>query len=202
MDMLGHMLQDPMHGVLAMLLLNGAQSTSQMFTDDTTFNLAGSKENIKRTMAMFHKFGATLGAKLNVTKFVVVCVLPTKKDWSWGEAEGSNGRKLYLACKILVINQVILASTWYLCSCLDLSGKIFKKLRQLIRNYLWVGNSEANARARVDCVPVILPISQGVLKSPKSSPAGQALLVKLIPRGLKLGWAPIESSYLLQGLKL
>lgn len=76
-DVLGHMLQDPTCGVLAMLLLNGAQSTSKMFTDDTTFYLAGSKENIKRTMAMFHKFGATLGAKLNLTKFVAICVLPT-----------------------------------------------------------------------------------------------------------------------------
>jgi hypothetical protein len=63
-DVLGHMLQDPTHWVLAMLLPNGAQSTSQMFTDETAFYLAGSKENMERTMAMLHKFGAASGAKL------------------------------------------------------------------------------------------------------------------------------------------
>ncbi len=63
-DVLRHMLQDPTHGVLVMFLPNGAQSTSQMFTDDTTFYLARSKENIERTMAMLHKFGVVSRAKL------------------------------------------------------------------------------------------------------------------------------------------
>jgi len=99
-DVLRHMLQDPMHGVLAMLLPNGTESTSQMLTNDTTFYLAGSKENIKRTMAMLHKFGAASGAKLNLTKYVAIWVLPMEKDWSWGEAEGLNGRKLFFAGKI------------------------------------------------------------------------------------------------------
>jgi hypothetical protein len=100
-----------------------------MFTDDTAFYLAGSKENMERTMTMLHKFGAASGAKLNLTKSVAVWVLPVEKDLSWGEAEGSNGRKLSLASRILVVNQVILASIWYLCSCPDLSGKVFKKIK-------------------------------------------------------------------------
>jgi hypothetical protein len=75
-----------------------------------------------------------------------------------------------------------------LCSCSDLSGKLFKKLKQLVKNYLWARNLEADAKARVHWVLVKLPISHRVRKSPKSSPARQALLVKLIPRGLELGW--------------
>jgi hypothetical protein len=63
-------------------------------------------------------------------------VLPVEKDWSWGEAEGSNGRKLSLASRILVVNQVILASIWYLCSCPDLSGKVFKKIKTASKKLL------------------------------------------------------------------
>jgi len=76
MDVLGHMLQDPTHGVLVMLLPNGAQSTSQMFTNDTAFYLARSKENIEKTMAMFHKFGVVSRAKLNLTKSIAIWLSP------------------------------------------------------------------------------------------------------------------------------
>jgi hypothetical protein len=75
-DVLGHMLQDPRMEYLRCSLPNGAQSTSQLFIDDTTFYMAGSKENIERTMEMHHKFGATSRAKLNLTKYIAVWVLP------------------------------------------------------------------------------------------------------------------------------
>jgi len=60
---------------------------------------------------------------------------------------------------------------------------LFINWRQLVRNYLWAGNSEANARARVCWVPAILPISQGLLKSPRISPPGQ-----MIVKSSKFSW--------------
>jgi len=92
-DVLGHMLQNPTHGVLVMLLPNGAQSRSQMFIDDTAFYLARSKENIERTMAMLHKFGVVSRAKLNLTKSIAIWVLPKEKDWPWGKAKGLKWQK-------------------------------------------------------------------------------------------------------------
>lgn len=94
-DVLGHMLQDPTHGILAMFLPNGPQSTSQMFTNDTTFYLAWSKEDIETTMAMLHKFGAASGIKVNLTKYVAVWVLPKEKGRSCGEVDGLRWQKFF-----------------------------------------------------------------------------------------------------------
>ena len=46
------------------------------------------------------------------------------------------GKQLSLARRILIVNQVFLASVWYLALCLSISEKILKGIRSLVRNFL------------------------------------------------------------------
>ena len=57
--------------------------------------------------------------------------------------------KLSLADRIMVCNQVVLSSIWYLASCMDFSGKTLKLARAAVRNYMWSGKLDSKARARV-----------------------------------------------------
>ena len=56
-------------------------------------------------------------------------------------------RKLSLAARILVTNQVVLASIWYIASCADLDKSILQKARTMVRNFVWGGNPAHNSRA-------------------------------------------------------
>ena len=58
-------------------------------------------------------------------------------------------RKLSMAAHVLVTNQVVLASIWYLASCADLSKSVLQKARTLVGNFIWGGSPDHNARARV-----------------------------------------------------
>ena len=71
---------------------------------------------------------------------------------------------LSLAGRIMVSNQVILSSIWYLASCTDLIGKTLKIARATVRNYIWSGKKESFARARVKWDTAMLPIVRGGIK--------------------------------------
>jgi hypothetical protein len=58
-------------------------------------------------------------------------------------------KKLSLATRILVANQVILAFVWYVASCINLSLSIVKKVKSLIMNFVWSGQTNGKARAKV-----------------------------------------------------
>lgn len=58
-------------------------------------------------------------------------------------AKWSN-QNLSLAGRIMIANQVVLSSIWYLASCTDLSGKALKQARAIVRNYMWSGKRKAN----------------------------------------------------------
>lgn len=73
-------------------------------------------------------------------------------------------KKLSLAGRLLVINQVILASIWYLVSCANFGDRIFAQIRALIRNYLWGGITSGVARAKVKWDTITQPINHGGLK--------------------------------------
>jgi len=97
--------------------------------------------------------------------------------------------KLSLARRILVSNQVLLASIWYLAACWNPDPKMCDQNRGLIRNFIW-GGKEAPARAKVRWDTLTLPTSQGGLgvKDPKAQ--SEALLAKLFIRGLAPGGEP------------
>jgi hypothetical protein len=100
----------------------------------------------------------------------------------------SNNR-LSLSGRILVANQVLFASTWYLAACWNPNPLMCARVRGLIRNFIW-GGKDAPARAKVRWDTLVLPASQGGLGiiDPKSQ--SEALLAKLPIRGLASGGEP------------
>ena len=100
------------------------------------------------------------------------------------------GNKLSLAGRIMVSNQVILSSIWYLASCTDISGQALKTARAMVRNYIWSGQKESFARVRVKWATAVLPIVRGGVKIMDPQWQASALLVKLLVRGLSVGYEP------------
>ena len=100
------------------------------------------------------------------------------------------GNKLSLAGRIMVANQVILSSIWYLASCTDLSGHALKLARTTVRNYVWSGKEVSCARARVKWSTAVLPIVRGGIKILDPQWQSSALLIKLLIRGMSVGYEP------------
>lgn len=95
-----------------------------------------------------------------------------------------------MAARILVSNQVILASIWYIASGADLAKTVLHKARAMVRNFIWGGDASKNSRARVRWDSAILPIAHGGIKIFDPYAQASALLAKLISRGLEPGPEP------------
>jgi hypothetical protein len=50
-------------------------------------------------------------------------------------------KKLSMAARVLVTNQVVLASIWYIASCADISKVVLHKARTLVCNFVWGGDA-------------------------------------------------------------
>lgn len=72
-------------------------------------------------------------------------------------AQWSN-RKLSMATRILVSNQVIFAS-----SGADLAKSVLHKARAMVRNFIWGGDASKNSRAKVGWDSAILPLAHGAI---------------------------------------
>jgi len=94
-----------------------------------------------------------------------------------------SSNKLSLAGRILVANQVLLASIWYLAACWNPDPKMCSQVRGLIRNFIW-GGKEAFTCAKVRWDTLALPTSQGGLGVTDPKAQSRALLAKLFIRGL------------------
>ena len=90
-----------------------------------------------------------------------------------------------MAGRVLVANQVILATAWYTASCWMLDRSSIKKLRRLVHNFLWTGsNGTKDMRARISWSTCILPCSEGGLGIIDLDIQSRALLSKLIICGI------------------
>ena len=90
----------------------------------------------------------------------------------------------------MVSNQVVLSSIWYLASCTDLIGQALKIAKATMRNYIWLGKRESCARARVKWDTAVLPIVRRGIKILDPQWQASALLIKLLMRGLSVGYEP------------
>jgi hypothetical protein len=66
--------------------------------------------------------------------------------------------KLSLMGRILVANQVLLASTWYLATCWNPNPRMCAQVKGVIRNFIWSGK-DAPARTKVKWDTLVLPTS-------------------------------------------
>ena len=75
-----------------------------------------------------------------------------------------NLAKLSFASRIIVATQVLLATKWYVLSCLIFVKSYNLELRRLMRNLLWFGNVEGHAQSKVKWDVTTLPQSKGGFK--------------------------------------
>jgi hypothetical protein len=97
--------------------------------------------------------------------------------------------RLSLAGRILVANQVLLASMWYLAATWNPNPRMCCQVRGVVRNFIWSGKA-TNARAKVKWETLVLPTSQGGLGIIDPKTQSEALLPKLLIRGLEPGGEP------------
>ena len=100
------------------------------------------------------------------------------------------GNKLSLAGRIMIANHVILSSIWYFASCMNFSNQALNLVRATVRNYIWSGKRATNTRARVKWATAVLPIVRGGVKILDPLCQTSALLVKLLIRGMSVGYEP------------
>jgi len=90
---------------------------------------------------------------------------------------------LSLAGRILVANQVLLASMWYMAATWNPNPRMCSQVHGVVRNFIWSGKAD-NARAKVKWETLVLPIPQGGLGIIDPKTQSEALLAKLLIRGL------------------
>ena len=72
-----------------------------------------------------------------------------------------SSKKLSLAGRIIVANQVLLATTWYSLSCWTISKESIHQIQRLVRNYIWSGKEDQVTRAKVAWPILTTPKSRG-----------------------------------------
>ena len=73
----------------------------------------------------------------------------------------SSNARLSLVGRVVVANQVLLATMWYITSCWVFSRSCLGQVQRLIRNFLWSEGDGRPARSKVAWQVIILPVSQG-----------------------------------------
>jgi hypothetical protein len=102
---------------------------------------------------------------------------------TWGKCN------LSLASRILVANQVLLSSMWYLAACWNPNMRMCNQIRGVVRNFIW-GGKVSNTRAKVKWDSLTLPLFSGGLGIIDPKAQSEALLAKLLVRGLAPGGEP------------
>jgi hypothetical protein len=97
--------------------------------------------------------------------------------------------QLSLAGRIFVANQVLLASMWYIVACWNPNPRMTTQIRGVVRNFIW-GGKDAPTRAKVKWDTLTLPTTQGGLGIIDPKTQSEALLAKLLVRGLAPGGEP------------
>jgi hypothetical protein len=88
MDVLGHMLDDPRHGVEGLNLPKGGCIRDQTFAYDTTLYLKGTQDNMNRARAVLETFCKASWAKINWGKSATIWASKRSREWEWGQDVG------------------------------------------------------------------------------------------------------------------
>ena len=92
--------------------------------------------------------------------------------------------RLSLAGRVVVANQVLLATMWYITSCWVFSSSCISQIQRLIRNFLWSGREGQPTRAKVAWTMVTRPLAEGGLGLIDLIEQSRAFLRKLMVKGL------------------
>ncbi len=92
-------------------------------------------------------------------------------------------KQLSLAGRIVIVNQVLLSSMWYITSCWIFVKSAISQIQRLIRNFLWSGGDGTWTRSKVAWSTITQPRARGGLSVIDPEQQSKALLVKLMVRG-------------------
>jgi hypothetical protein len=87
-DVLGHMLEDPKHGIEGLTLPKGGNIKDQTFVDDTALYLKGNQSNTDKAHNVLKIFYKALGTKINWNKFAAIWASRRERTWNRGRKEG------------------------------------------------------------------------------------------------------------------
>jgi hypothetical protein len=87
-DVLGHMLEDPRHGIEGLTLPKGGSIKDQTFADDTALYLKGDQSNMDKVQNVLKIFCKASGAKINWNKSTAIWASRRERTWNWGREEG------------------------------------------------------------------------------------------------------------------
>jgi hypothetical protein len=96
---------------------------------------------------------------------------------------------LSLVGKIFIANQVLLSSMWYMAACWNPNPKMCNQIKGVIRNFIW-GGKVIKTQAKVKRDSLTLPFSNKGLGIINPKAQSEALLAKLLVRGLSPGCEP------------
>ncbi len=97
---------------------------------------------------------------------------------------------LSLAGRILVANQVLITSMWwYMAACWNRNPMMCNQVRGVVRNFIW-GGKATNAKGKVKWDTLSLPTTKGGLGIIDPKTQSEALLAKLLIKGLARGSKP------------
>ncbi len=126
--------------------------------------------------------GCQVGIELSPVEQIAPLLLTIRRKLLlWSTA------KLSFAGRILVVNQVLLATMWYILSCWVFSKSCINQIQRAIRCFLWSGKDNDSSRAKVAWAVISLPKAQGGLGIIDPVNQSRALLAKLVVRGLQPG---------------
>lgn len=90
-DVLGHMLEDPKHGIEGLTLPKGGSIRDQTFVDDTALYLKGDQSNMDKAQNVLKIFCKASGAKINWNKSIAIWAIRKERTWNWAGRKASNG---------------------------------------------------------------------------------------------------------------
>lgn len=90
----------------------------------------------------------------------------------------------------MIANQVILAMSWYLCSCACIANFAFSQTKSSVRNYILGAQIGKTTRAKVALNIIIQTIASGGVKIIDSTLLAATLLTKLMITAIQFGYAP------------
>ena len=190
--------------------LSRAEEVIQLFCE-----ASGAKVNWQKTVAIWvsakprtHVWGSTSGLKWiaegTTTKYLGFQVgykaSPSANMMAVylrikGQLAKWAAARLSLAGRMLVANQVILASIWYIVSCWNPSKDFINFIRSLVRNFIWSGREAGLTRAKVSWASVISQTGEGGMRLIDPMAQAQALFTKTLIRGLMPGEEPWKTFF-------
>lgn len=90
----------------------------------------------------------------------------------------------------MIANQLLLAMTWYLCSCACIANSAFSQTKASVRNYIWGAKIGSTMRAKIAWNIIIQTVAAGGVKIIDPTLQAAALLTKLMIRAMQPGYAP------------